>query len=148
MKEIQVGDIEFKVRNYLPYSELDKLNLFGLYTTQLKLQKYRHLIPKRNANETEADYMQRMSASLSEGKLKMDEAAMKSLLEISADTKRFDRSIDELLIESPKLGDCRPTVINKLKHTPEYQLIRQTVQEDLTAIMNPEDKKATIPKKD
>lgn len=141
MKEINVANITFKVKDYLPYTDLDKLNLYGLVTTQAKLQKYKSMLPKGDSIQ---DVEKKLQEMLNNNKI--DDKTIAELAGASQQMKAFNRKIDELLIVEPKLADSRPTVIMKLKNTPEYKTILKAVMDDISAIMNPEEEQT--PKKE
>jgi len=138
MKEIAVGDIIFKVRNFLPYTQLDKLRFDKLQSTQIKMIKYQSLLPKREFNEIDKNYVERLEKMVADGRFVLTDDLSAVLLEAANETKLFTRRIDELLIEEPKMVDCRPTTVAKLKATPEYKFILDEVQKDLQSLQNPD----------
>lgn len=138
MKEIQVGDILFKVKDFLPYSELDKLNLYALFTTQIKIKQYQSLLPQIKTDETQQEYQDRLTDLITSGSTKLSNDTLSGLSNAMRETKNFEKKIDELLITSPLMQDSRPTMILKLKRTPEYVQILANVQEDLMALMDPD----------
>lgn len=147
MKEVLVGDITFKVKDYLSYTDLDKLNLFGFQQSQMKIATYIKDLPKIEKGESNEDYLKRVNEIITSGEVELSDGAIKGLSEVAWQVKEFNRNIDNLLIIEPTLGQSRPTTIQKLKETPEYKLIHENVLTDIKAIMNPEQENKT-PKND
>jgi hypothetical protein len=124
MREITVDNITFKVKEYLSYMDLDKLNMFGLYRIQQKF----NLI-------TGGEDITVWQEKFSKGEIELSDADSEVIQKLMEETIYYYRKIDELLIVEPKFIEQRPTVIAKLKQDDRYIAIMKGVIEDIQSIL-------------
>lgn len=124
MREITVDNITFKVKEYLSYMDLDKLNMFGLYKIQ---QKFNMI--------TGGEDITVWQEKFSKGEIELSETDSEVIQKLMEETIYYYRKIDELLIAEPKFSEQRPTIIAKLKQDDRYIAIMKCVMEDIQSIL-------------
>jgi hypothetical protein len=162
MKEITIDNVIFKVKDYLPYSDLNSLNLYGLSVVQAKLIKYKKNIPEikdvidfDENNKEEAyliskqkEFLEVLQEKIGKGEIIIPDEVFEELNKAQRQLIEFENNITRLLLVSPTFDASRPSVIKKLKQDPQYKQVIKNVSEDIEAIMDPEGQSTNQSKKD
>ena len=131
MIELEVNDIEFKLREYIPYTELGNLNLFGMVSIATRQQEIYEPYYKKNKKiegETEKEYQGRIEKLMNKHDKQKLQELMFSYISV------IQPLISSLLI-SPKLNEISIGTGIQLQNHPKMVNLIKSVIEDIKKSM-------------
>lgn len=144
MKTFKIKDMEFKVREFIPYTEMGNINLFGIISTATKqsnlTKPYMDKNPK-NDEESPEEYQLRINGL-------MTEEDKDKLKEISFSYITVMQPMLSALIITPKLSEISMGMGIQLQRHPIMTELIKDIMEDMKQGMEVSDDGIIEPKKE
>lgn len=124
MIEIEIDNVKFKIKDYLDYADLGKINFLEVQMATMKAMKWSSLVEGKTEQE--------LNDLLAEA----DPSMIDDLTAANYANSRMLKTIDDLLIHSPSMMTMRPSLLKKLFADERYIKVKEGVLQDIADMVN------------
>ena len=127
MKTIEIDNIQFKIREFVPFTDLGNVNLYGIYSISVKQGRIIHpycLKNPQNGDESTGDYQIRLQNLLTEE----DQDQLQKLM---VENITFMQPLIDVIVMEPPLKTISAGTGLRLQKHPEIQVLIAAFMKDL-----------------